>query len=175
MGPKIWKNQYFKNREIWKAWTDSCPPGWVLCLCLWGCAFPARALSQPTPAPETSKETAADRKCSLDLYGDWAAMSEQPDECSVIDLRTWGPPDAAGKGVWGVLCRPTLNLMQLSCKEGEQVRWGQAVVHSSPRPCKKRGMPCRRIWISGFPASLPRATLSSTLNPLITVLCCIFS
>lgn len=101
MGIKIWKKQCFKNREIGKSWTDFCPTAWELCLCLWGCAFPAKALTQPTPAPETSKEAAADRKCSSDLHGDWAAMSEQPDEYRVFELRIWGPPDAAGKWMWG--------------------------------------------------------------------------
>lgn len=63
-------------------------------------------------------------------------MPEQPDECSVIDLRIWGPPDAAGKVCGGVLCRPTWNLMQVSCKERDQVRWGQALIAAHPNPAR---------------------------------------
>lgn len=111
--------------------------------------------TQPTPAAETREETAADRKCSLDLYGGWAAMSEQPDECSVIDLRIWGPPDAAGKRVWG-FCG---DLHCIYCKWAVRkgTRWmGAGCINSSPQPCKKHWMPHRRIWINGFPTSLAR-------------------
>lgn len=134
MGPKIWKKQYFKAREFPKAWTDFCPRAGCF-----ACASEA-AHSLPGHSAHTCCRDQGRNSCRQKMFIRPLWWLSSNVRAARWVQRDWSedmrPTWCCRKEGVGVLWRPTLHLLQVSCKEGDQVRWGQAALTAHPNPAR---------------------------------------